>query len=165
MNDEQNPYRAPQSAVDDRADGQGTGPITDIVQYRKAMIPLWIKVFGWLFLVFGALMPVLFIVSLITGSPVTLNIFGFVYHGPPLALPAMLLCLVFAALSVAAFGLLFAKDWGVKVCLVVGYLCLAMALTSTVVSVLNGVFFLRLEILFLVPYLWKLHKMSAKWHA
>lgn len=133
---------------------------------RKKLIPLWIKIFGWLFIIMGAAIPLLPLVTSLLKQPATYEIFGLSYVGSPFHPMALLISAIILSLSISAYGLLFGKPWGLKACLITGYggvfICLATMVYSLVaLSALT----IRLEPLVQIPYLLKLQKLKSLWLA
>ena len=154
-----NPYAAPSTVVAD-VSGHADAPRT-----RKQLVPLWIKIFGWIFIVMGAVMPLLAIVAAVTGQPVSLELFGIQYRGSPWHPMALLMAGLFLSLAVAAYGLLFGKPWGVDACMVTGFGGVAICLGTTVYSLFQGSLNLRLELLVQVLYLMRLGKIKPLWRS
>ncbi len=137
---------------------------TEAERIRKKLIPIWIKVFGGIFIVMGVAVPILPIVTPLLGQPATYEMFGLRYVGSPFHPMALLISAIILSLSVSAYGLLFGKRWGLKACLATGYggliICLGtMAYSLAALSVLT----LRLELIAQIPYLLKLHKVRPLW--
>lgn len=156
--DHANPYQSPLSEVESATE------IVDIVTYRKKLVPMWIKVFGWLFILFGVVIPFTVVYSAINGAPVNFAMFGLSAHGSITSPMSVFLILLFIALAVSAYGLLFGRAWGLMLCLVLGYVSLAICVTTTVVTLVTSAGInIRLEIIVLIPYLIRLHKMKSEW--
>ncbi|MBY5991178.1 hypothetical protein [Ferrimonas balearica] len=132
----------------------------DVKEARKKLIPIWIKGFGWLFMVMASVIPVTYLVILFWEYPAAFTMFGLSYEGPPLALMPMLIASLILVNGICAFGLLFAKDWGLKACLYFGYVGLAISVGATIAA--GGETF-NLDPVVLVPYLYVLHKLSKHW--
>lgn len=148
--------------MDAVVNGQDTN--NDKSQARKALIPLWIKIFGWLFIVMGALVPFLFIGSLIFGFSASYTMFGLEYEGNAKALMPLVISTVILINGLCAYGLLFGKDWGLTACIVFGYIGLLLTLgTMLFEMIFNGSMMIRLEPIIQIPYLVKLHKLKAHW--
>ncbi len=130
---------------------------------RKQLVPKWIKAFGWLFLIMGAAVPVLLISSIVFDFSARYLIFGLRYEGPALAFMPIAISALILINSVCAFGLLFGKDWGLKACLVYGYIGLAISVTTTIVTISSGGSTFNLDPLIQIPYLYKLHKIRKNW--
>lgn len=129
-------------------------------EYRKATVPKWIKVFGWIFIVMGALAPFFYFTSLVFGFSASYMIFGLAYEGPAFALMPLLISTIILINGICAYGLLFGKDWGLSTCLLFGYL----GLFITIATMFSGSgLVIRLEPIIQVPYLIKLHKIKAHW--
>lgn len=152
-----NPYAAPSAAI---AEISGNADSTDT---RRKLIPRWIKVFGWIFMVMGAVIPVLTIVAAVIGQPASYEMFGLQYRGSPFHPMALLISAIILSLAVSAYGLLFGKSWGLNACLVTGYGGVAICLGTMVYAISQGSFNLRLEPLVHIPYLMKLHKIKPLW--
>jgi hypothetical protein len=136
----------------------------DKSQARKALIPLWIKIFGWLFIVMGALVPFLYISSLIFGFSASYTMFGLEYEGNAKALMPLVISAVILINGLCAYGLIFGKDRGLSACIVFGYIGLALTLGSMLFEVIfNDSMMIRLEPIIQIPYLVKLHRLKPHW--
>ena len=141
---------------------QKTG--SDKPQLRKALIPLWIKIFGWLFIVMGALVPFFYIGAIIFGFTASYTMFGLEYQGNAWAFMPLLISAIVLLNGLCAYGLLFGKDWGLTACIVFGYIGLALTLGTMVFEVIvNGSMMIRLEPIIQIPYLIKLQRLKARW--
>lgn len=160
--DKTNPYQAPTSLLETEA----TTAIADIVAYRKQLIPLWIKIFGWLFILFGIGVPITAVYSATMAVPMHYTLFGLSAYGSISSPMAIFLMLLFIALAVSAYGLLFGRAWGLMLCLALGYISLAICIATTIIALATqpGIN-IRLEIVVLIPYLIRLHKIKHKWQA
>ncbi len=148
--------------MDTVVNGQDTN--NDKSQARKALIPLWIKIFGWLFIAMGALVPFLYIGSLIFGFSASYTMFGLEYEGNAKALMPLAIAVVILINGLCAYGLLFGKDWGLTACIAFGYIGLLLTLGTMIFEIaFNGSMMIRLEPIIQVPYLVKLHRLKAHW--
>ncbi len=129
-------------------------------QYRKNLVPKWIKFFGWLFIVVGSLVPFVGIFSAISGIEGEFSFYGLQEKGSVLAFVPLLIIALFVAHAICAYGLLFGKSWGVISCLTLAYISTAICI-FTMFSVGSGS--IRLELLLLIPYIIKLHKIRKIW--
>jgi len=129
---------------------------------RTSLLPVWIKVFAWIFGILGLFAPVAFIIGLFAGH-LGASIYGI--EATSAASPlALLVLLIFVLKTTVAFGLLRSKSWGVKLGIldaVTGIIicCLVMLYSVNVLSD----FTFRLEIILLIPYLVKLLKIRSDW--
>ena len=147
----ENPYKAPEAAV---VSSEPT------VTSRKQLVPIWIKIFGWFFMVAAVLIAPYMIWSFIAGADVAIELFGVSYAGPAAHPYAFIAFALFAFLGITAYGLLFGKDWGVTGCLVNGYLGVAICILTIVLS---GGTNIRAEPIVHFFYLRRLHKIRKPW--
>lgn len=134
------------------------------LQARKALIPLWIKIFGWLFIAMGALVPFVYIGSLTFGFSASYTMFGLGYEGNAAALMPFLISIIFLINGLCAFGLLFGKDWGLTACIVFGYIGLLLTIGTMLFEIIfNGSMMIRLDPIIQIPYLVKLHRLKVYW--
>lgn len=122
---------------------------------KLPQLPTWIKIFGWLFIVIGALSPLFYISALLLGFSAKYAFLGLSYFGTAYDIEPAIISFIFVIHGVVAYGLLFGKTWGVTSCLCVGYLGVVISLSSTTLSSFNNISF---EPMFLIPYIWFLHK-------
>ena len=136
----------------------------DKQQLRRALLPVWIKIFGWLFIVMGGIVPFLYLGSLILGFSASYTMFGLEYEGAAQAFMPFLICCTIFINGLCAYGLLFGKDWGLTACIVFGYFGLALTVGSMVFEMfVSGGMMIRLEPLIKIPYLIKLNKLKGHW--
>ncbi|MBY0418407.1 MAG: hypothetical protein K2W88_10155 [Pararheinheimera sp.] len=141
---------------------QETG--NDKSQVRKSLIPFWIKIFGWLFIVMGGIVPFLYIGSLIFGFSASYTMFGLEYEGNAKALMPLVISTVILINGLCAYGLLFGKDWGLTACIVFGYIGLLLTLGNVFFDMIfNGGMMIRLDPVIQIPYLVKLHRIKTHW--
>lgn len=137
-----------------------------ITYHRKKLIPKWIKCFGWLFLLMGAAVVVLPVIWAFNPQPMKIMLFGLEHEGSPFDPKAMLISALLMLNAVAAFGLLFAKDWGLKVCTSVGWLSLGVCgFTMAYALIAHNYLSIRLELIALIPYLLKLKEIAPQWRS
>lgn len=153
MMDTPNPYTPPNSNLENKTD------IQDITRYRKKLIPIWIKIFGWLFIVMGTAVPFVGIFSAVTGVEGNYSLYGLEETGSLFSPIPLLIVALFVVHAVCAFGLLFGKSWGVRACLILAYISVAICLFTT----FSGDGSIRLEILLLIFYILKLRKLQPIW--
>ena len=144
---------------------------TDILQEfeiipvkRRELLPRWIKVFCWIFMFTGAVAVFCLIIGLL-GYPASLAMYGFETNAP-LSLIGLLIIAVDIFKGITAIALWFEKDYAItlgKLDAIVGIgLCvMSMVLPLFIENFHSSV--IRLELVFLIPYLIKLNKMEAQW--
>lgn len=153
MNSE-NIYDAPNSDLNTRLS------IENIVKYRKQIVPMWMKIFGWLFIVAGTLVPVIGVFSAISGVEGEYSLYGLEVVGSVYSPAAMFILTLFLAHGICAYGLLFGKAWGMSACLILGYLSAAICVFTMLTGDGNNI---RVELIILILYLVKLHKIRPAW--
>jgi len=130
---------------------------------RRSLLPWWIVAFIWLFLVFFALIPVGIIMGLLHYN-FQISLLG-LSTNQPISLIGLFLILLFTLKGITAFGLWTEKDWGVGlakidaiISIVICFLVMAYPLFAA-----NYMFSLRLELIPLFPYYWKMNKIQYDW--
>ena len=131
------------------------------VRKRKDLLPGWIKVFMWIFLISGALSPFAFILGIL-GNITYLSLYGFETN-EALSIPGVVITLLFALKGITSYGLLTEKDWAIKVGIADAVLGIVLCTASMVYVIINAGFTLRLELLLLIPYLNKMLKIKGQW--
>lgn len=129
--------------------------------YRKQLLPLWIRFFSWMFLLF-LVSPIILIVGIIMGY-MELRLFGIRYYGAVLRPLPIFMILIMTFHGFAAYGLLWGKWWGVNV----GIACAFIGTTLSVIGMISSFtqgkpqfqFSLILQMLFLI----ELFNVREKW--
>jgi len=86
--------------------------IGGVKQRPRDLLPIWIKVFIWLFMIAGVFIPIVIVVGLL-GGPTSLSLYGLeTYY--PFSLIGLVISSLMALKGVVAFGLWFEKKWAVK---------------------------------------------------
>ncbi|HEX9511096.1 MAG TPA: hypothetical protein VF939_11490 [Puia sp.] len=133
---------------------------------RRDLLPWWMKVFIWIFIVMGGLSIPVFIIGLL-GLHADLAFYG-LETNQPISLIGILLMAVFLLKGVVSYGLWAEEDWAI----VLGYvdaiagilICLFVMFGLPYLYPMEGSkFTFRLEILLLVPYLIKLQRLKSQW--
>ena len=131
---------------------------------RRALLPWWMKVFIWIFIVMGGLsLPVL--IAGLLGINTTLSLYGLESHHA-LSFIGLLLIGLFLLKGIVSYGLWAEEDWAINL----GYvdaiagiaICLFVMLGLRYFYPTSG-FTFRLELLLLVPYLIKLKQIHPEW--
>src|SRR4030095_9790235 len=139
--------------------------LTDIVKQinkvrRKDLLPWWIKVFSYIFLVFGILaLPG--IVSGILGYQFSLSFLGLTTT-EPFSIDGIIIMTLFIFKSIISYGLLWEKDWAVILGIIDAILSILISLLTLFFSLYaykGGNISLRLELVILIPYLIRLMKI------
>ncbi len=125
---------------------------------RRALLPLWIKIFVWIFLLLGAIVPVAFIMGLL-GMKFSLSLYG-METMQPLSYMGLTILALMALKGIVAFGLWMEKEWVVN--LAIGDAVIGIVVCILVMILLPSNM-LRLEIAILIPYLLKMRRYRVEW--
>ena len=130
---------------------------------RKKMLPLWIKIFSWIFLIISAFVPIVFILG-IMGYNVQLAVYGLETNEAFSKIGITILA-IFIIKGITAFGLLKEKDWAIKAGIVDAIIGIIICTFLMLYPIINSdaKFSLRLELVALIPYLIKLLKIKTEW--
>ena len=130
---------------------------------RRQLLPWWIKVFCWLFIILGVFAFVGLILGLL-GSKIDLSIYGF-ETDEPLSLIGILIIVVLLFKLFTALSLWFEKSYAItlgKIDAISGIvLCLIHMVYPDFINNFHVAF--RFELLLLIPYLLKLNKIQNNW--
>ena len=130
---------------------------------RKRMLPLWIKIFTWIFLIISAIAPIVFVLGLM-GFTAQLALYG-LETNEPLSPIGILITALFIIKGITAFGLLKEKDWAIKIGIadaIIGIVICTLVMLYPIINS-DSKFSLRIELVALVPYLLKLLKIKTQW--
>ena len=132
---------------------------------RKELLPLWIKIFAWIFLIFSALAPVMIVFGIL-GYKAQLALYG-LETNEPFSIIGIIVISLFIIKGITAFGLLKEKYWAIKMGIadaIIGIIiCTFFMLYPIINSDAN--FSLRLELVALIPYLLRLMKIKSEWES
>ncbi|WP_435247343.1 hypothetical protein ACMAZD_11635 [Vibrio sp. nBUS_14] len=136
----------------------------NVVESRLKLLPMWIKVIGWIFIVLGVVSSLAIITKVIgIEAEFSLEIFGLIYDGSQSNALFSLVTGLYLFFSISAYGLVRGKNWGLSACIVNGYIGIVVCLFVTISSFSSEYINLRLEPIIQVIYLWKLHKIKDQW--
>lgn len=130
----------------------------------QKFIPSWIKVFCYLFLVFGFLGVVIFFLG-IFDFDFNASIYG-LESNIALSTEGIIIFIIFELKGIVAYGLLSKKSWAIKLAIgdaIAGLLiCFFTMFYPLIVS--NGSYWggIRLEIFLLIPYLIQMQQINKK---
>lgn len=133
---------------------------------RRALLPLWIKVFIWLFMITGGISLLGPIAGLLSVS-FQVSLYG-LESNDPLSPIGLLVSFLFLFKGMVAYGLWTEKDWAVNLGIADAILgitvcCLTMLVLPFVDEEAGFTLNLRLELALLIPYLIKLQNIKAAW--
>lgn len=136
------------------------------VNRRRELLPIWMKIFIWFFMAFGA-MAILALIWGFTGAQFNLAVYG-LESTNPLSIIGIIIISIILLKGVAAFALWIEKDWAIilgQIDALMGIaICIFIMGIYPFIHIKNGfnVSF-RLELLFLIPFYIKLIKIKKSW--
>ena len=128
---------------------------------RNELLPTWIKVFMWIFLIGGFVAPIGIIMG-IMGQTMLLGLYG-IETMLPLSFIGLIVIGLFCLKGVVSFGMLKEQSWAINFAIgdallgIVICVCVMLGL----VGISGGV--IRLELLLLIPYLVKMWRIKDEW--
>ncbi len=131
---------------------------------RRTLLPWWVKIFAWLFMVLGAI-AVLGIPFAAMGFKYAISLYG-LETTDPFSLLGVFLVAVFLFKGVTAFCLWTEKDIALKLAWIDAWMGIA---TCAYMMLINPfmqpgfVVSLRLELVLLIPYLLWIRKVRPNW--
>jgi Trk-type K+ transport system membrane component len=133
---------------------------------RRELLPWWIKLFCWFFMLFGIMAFVCLILGFTNIKP-ALAFYGF-ESNEPFSLNGMLVITVGILKGITAFALWFEKDFAIKlgkIDAIVGIIICGISML--ILPFLNDGFNIqiRLELALLIPFLLKLNKIEKEWES
>lgn len=132
--------------------------------FRRKLLPLWIKVFCWIFIVMGVAAVFALAAGLLGNSP------GLEFYGlstdQPLSIAGLSVTAILLFKGFTAYSLWFEKDNAIKLAKIDAasgiIICIAMMVIQPIISKEN--ISLRLEIIFLIFYYMKISKIEYEWY-
>jgi hypothetical protein len=134
------------------------------VVIRKQLLPIWIKIFCWIFLIMGGLA----IVCLIFGAfgfNVDLSLYGFETN-KPISMIGLFITSLLIYKGFVAYCLLFEKENAInlaKIDAVIGIVISFVAMFILPFIGDSSTFQIRLELLLLIPYYRKIDSIEYAW--
>jgi len=136
----------------------------NIKKRRRNMLPWWIKIFCWVFMLFGILSFVCLILGFTNIKP-SLAFYGF-ETTEPFSLIGLTVIAVGILKGITAFALWFEKDFAIKIGktdAIIGIILCGISM-FVLPFIQNGYnITIRLELALLIPFLIKLNKIQRQW--
>lgn len=137
-----------------------------IPERRRKLLPWWIKIFIWIFIIFGAVAPFGLIFGLI-GFKFQVSLYGLETFEPTSFIGLGLIGIFFLK-GITAFGLWTEKDWAIKIgqidAIIGIIICVFVMFVLHFIDNNYGFIFpLRIELILLIPFLIKLRKIDNEW--
>lgn len=131
---------------------------------RRKLLPWWIKVFCWIFMLFGFMSFVCLILGFTNIKP-ALAFYGF-ESNEPFSLNGLIVISLGLLKGFTAFSLWFEKDIAIKIGKIDAIIGIVLCGVSMfILPLFQDIFYLviRLEIILLIPFLIKLSKIQKEW--
>lgn len=134
----------------------------EIKHQRRKLLPIWIKVFIWIFFFFGAIGLLMLLLIPFTNT-IDLSLYGLTTNNPK-SLIGILIIILFILKGSVSYGLWFEKKWGVNIAEIDAVLGIIICTISMfVLPIYTHNFSFRAELLLLIPYLMKMRKIKTMW--
>jgi len=131
---------------------------------RRALLPAWIKVFCWLFMLMGVAGIACLTIG-IFGGTADLSLYGFETK-EPLSLTGSLIIALMLFKAFTAYSLWFEKDNAIqlgKIDAIAGIVICVISMVAIPIFVKDAGVSIRLELLLLLPYYYKLENIKNAW--
>lgn len=132
---------------------------------KRNLLPTWIKVFLWIFLVMASFMPIIIVLGLI-GYPTNISLYGFESNSVFSAIGFILTCLI-TYKGFIAYGLWYEKKLAVTHAINDAIIGIVVCILSMILPLFlyDGMqFTFRLELIALIPYLFKMKEIKNEWN-
>lgn len=129
---------------------------------RRSLLPIWIKIFIWLFFFTGIIGVVILAFGFFIKNT-ELSLYG-LETTEPYSLTGLLISFLFIFKGIVSYGLWFEEDWAIKVAkidAILGFIICGIAMVG--LPFFTKHFTLRFEIAVLIPYFLKLQKIEQNW--
>jgi len=131
---------------------------------RRKLLPTWIKIFLWIFMVFGIVAPIGLVLGFL-GVDFNIALYG-LETTKALSAVGLTIITLLAVKGAVSFGLWTEKDWAVKLAIadaVVGIVLCVLVMLVPLFLADNAGFNFRLELIVLILYLFKMQKIKTDW--
>jgi hypothetical protein len=132
------------------------------LERRRKLLPWWVIVFLWLFLLFFSLMPVAIVMGLLKYN-FQISLLGLTTN-EPFSLTGISLMALFSLKGVTAFALWTEKTWAVRLSKIDAIISIAVCLSvmGYAIFALRS-FSIRLELIVLAFYIYKMSQIQHGW--
>lgn len=131
---------------------------------RRALLPVWIKAFCWIFMFAGAVSLIVLFFG-IFGKNSDLSLYGFETNEPLSWIGISIIAAMFLK-GFTAYSLWFERDNAIqlgKIDAILGILLCVISMILIPIFVENASVTLRLELVLLIPYYYKLENIKNAW--
>ncbi|SFD84242.1 hypothetical protein SAMN05518672_103467 [Chitinophaga sp. CF118] len=134
------------------------------VERRWAILPLWIRIFTWGFLIAGALMPFIILLRIFRVQ-VIMSLYGLETTNV-FSTTGLILASLFMLKGIAAYGLWAEKNWAILIAQIDALLGIIICIAYIFIrqDTPNGfTVIFRLDLILLVVYIVKLYRIKHRW--
>ena len=131
---------------------------------KRNLLPVWIKIFVWLFLIGGALC-VSFLIFGIFSNKIDLSLYG-IDANHPYTVPGLIVSFLFIYKGIVAYGLWFEQKWAPQAAIIDAVIGIAVCIIMMILPFIlpdDNFFTLRLELIPLYFYLVKMREIKQTW--
>lgn len=133
---------------------------------RRNLLPKWIKVFIWIFMIFGGMSVLVLFLGLIVDK-MYMSFLG-LETNYSFSLIGVIISALYLFKGTVAFGLWTEKDWAVNLALVDAYVSIAVCMSTMLILPMffedyGWDYTLRLELVAIIPYLLKMKNIQHDW--
>ncbi len=135
---------------------------TTEVKSRRKLLPLFMKIFSWIFAVYGCFIPVAIVAGLMMHN-FRMSIYG-LEANTIYSVTGAIIAIIFLLKFFVAVGLLRRQDWAVKLGIADAVLGIAVCMAVMLYLIVTvHSFSFKLELAALIPYLVSLLKIRDEW--
>lgn len=133
---------------------------------RRNLLPKWIKVFIWIFMIFGGMSVLVLFLGLFVDK-MYMSFLG-LETNYSFSLIGVIISALYLFKGTVAFGLWTEKDWAVNLALVDAYVSIAVCMSTMLILPMffedyGWDYTLRLELVAIIPYLLKMKNIQQDW--
>lgn len=130
---------------------------------RRKLIPVLVKIFIWIFIVFACFIPLILLIQLLGVEP-SMAIYG-LETSHTYSIVGLVICFLFLFKGITAYALWAEKTWAVKLAIVEAIIGIMICSAVMMVPLFKSdpVFTFRFELVALIPYLAWLFKIKDSW--
>ncbi|MFI5188062.1 MAG: hypothetical protein ACHQF0_15130 [Chitinophagales bacterium] len=134
-----------------------------IQKRRRKLIPVWIKIFIWIFIALGAFVPLAILISL-SGREFSSALYGLETNNT-FSNTGIIICALFFLKGITALALWTEKSWAIKLGIIDAVSGIIICSAVMIAPVFNNqlIYNYRLELILLIPYLIWLFKIRTAW--
>jgi hypothetical protein len=136
-------------------------------KHRRDLLPLWVKISMWFYLLTSVLLPIIIIIGLNGGRWHT-NTYG-ISSNKPLSAGGLFTIAIHVLKTIVSIGMFRTSSWAIRLAIFDAILGIIICSLIIGYSFVNGHHrggsntILPLELIFLIPYLIKMNRIKVEW--